>query len=62
VGGLCLELEEPPGNGWLQGVLVAHARCVQWHQALGFMAAVIFLTLILDTSFILVTQQVIAGS
>lgn len=43
-------------------VLVAYARCVQWHQVLGFVAAVTPLTLIPGTSFTLVTQQVIAGS
>ncbi|MGD3111920.1 LysE family translocator [Streptomyces sp. YGL11-2] len=35
---------------------------MQWHLVLGFMAAVIPLTLIPGTSFTLVTQQVIAGS
>ncbi|WP_030622282.1 LysE family translocator [Streptomyces sclerotialus] len=35
---------------------------MQWHQVLGFVAAVTPLTLIPGTSFTLVTQQVIAGS
>ncbi|MFI9234431.1 LysE family translocator [Streptomyces rimosus] len=35
---------------------------MQWHQVLGFVAAVIPLTLIPGTSLTLVTQQVIAGS
>ncbi|MFC9426183.1 MULTISPECIES: LysE family translocator [unclassified Streptomyces] len=35
---------------------------MQWHQVLGFMAAVAPLTLIPGTSFTLVMQQVIAGS
>ncbi|MBZ4014343.1 LysE family translocator [Streptomyces purpurogeneiscleroticus] len=35
---------------------------MQWHPVLGFMAAVIPLTLIPGTSFTLVTQQVFAGS
>lgn len=35
---------------------------MQWHLVLGFMAAIIPLTLIPGTSFTLVTQQVIAGS
>ncbi|MEU2434256.1 LysE family transporter [Streptomyces sp. NPDC007861] len=34
---------------------------MQWHPALGFVAAVTPLTLIPGTSFTLVTQQVIAG-
>ncbi len=44
------------------GVFVAYACCVQWHQVLGFVAAVTPLTLIPGTSFTLVTQRVIAGS
>ncbi|MER6094091.1 LysE family translocator [Streptomyces bluensis] len=35
---------------------------MQWHQVLGFVAAVTPLTLIPGTSFTLVTQQVVAGS
>jgi len=35
---------------------------VQWHQVLGFVAAVVPLTLIPGTSFTLVTQRVITGS
>ncbi|WP_421106924.1 LysE family translocator [Streptomyces sp. NEAU-S77] len=35
---------------------------MQWHQLLGFVAAVVPLTLVPGTSFTLVTQQVIAGS
>ncbi|MGW3957726.1 LysE family translocator [Streptomyces sp. NPDC004752] len=35
---------------------------MQWHQILGFVAAVTPLTLIPGTSFTLVTQRVIAGS
>ncbi|MCX4735780.1 LysE family translocator [Streptomyces sp. NBC_01363] len=35
---------------------------MQWHQVLGFMAAVTPLTLIPGTSFTLVTQRVMAGS
>ncbi|MBR8642217.1 LysE family transporter [Streptomyces tuirus] len=35
---------------------------MQWHQVLGFVAAVTPLTLIPGTSFTLVTQQVMAGS
>ncbi|MGW5116415.1 LysE family translocator [Streptomyces noursei] len=35
---------------------------MQWHQVLGFVAAITPLTLLPGTSFTLVTQQVIAGS